>query len=327
MTKLTFFEQYATIYAWGDDMNTQYLRYAVEIEKTRSINKAAENLFMGQPNLSRAIKELEESIGFAIFNRTSRGITVTWQGEEFLQRAKVILKQLDEMESLYTQEQTKKQTFSISVPRASYLSHAFSKFAAEMDMDHPAEFFYRETNSSRTINNLLHADYNLGILRYAENFDRYFQGMLAEKSVRSELITSFSYVLVMSRTHPLADKENITFADLSDYIEIAHGDPYVPSVSLAAVRKEELPDNVSHRIYVFERASQLDLLGRTPGTFMWVSPFPQEMLDKYGLVQRRCEENTKVYKDVLIYREDYTLSDLDKHFMREVHAAAKQYMT
>lgn len=300
-------------------MNTQYLKYAVEIEKTHSINKAAENLYMGQPNLSRAIKELEETLGFPIFNRTSRGITVTLQGAEFLQRAKVILKQLDEMETLYTENGRKKQSFSISVPRASYLSYAFAAFAAGMDTDRPAEFFYKETNSSRTINNLLHADYNLGIIRYAENYERYFEAMLAEKHIRSQLITSFSYVLVMSRTHPLAQKETVTFADLSDYTEIAHGDPYVPSVSLAAVRKEELPDNVSRRIFVFERASQFDLLSMTPGTFMWVSPFPENLLQKYDLVQRRCAENTKVYKDLLIYKEGYVLSDLDRRFLDEVH--------
>ena len=62
-------------------MNVMHLRYAVEISKTKSINKAAENLFMSQPNLSRAIKELESSIGIDIFKRTSKGMTVTPKGE------------------------------------------------------------------------------------------------------------------------------------------------------------------------------------------------------------------------------------------------------
>lgn len=69
-------------------MNILHLKYAVEVEKTRSISKAAENLFMGQPNLSRAVKELEESLGITIFKRTSKGILITPQGEEFLQHAK-----------------------------------------------------------------------------------------------------------------------------------------------------------------------------------------------------------------------------------------------
>ena len=70
-------------------MNIAHLKYAVEVEKTASITKAAENLFMGQPNLSRGIKELEETLGVKIFKRTSKGIVPTPQGEEFLATPRV----------------------------------------------------------------------------------------------------------------------------------------------------------------------------------------------------------------------------------------------
>lgn len=102
-------------------MNIMYLRYAVEVEKTHSINKAAENLYMGQPNLSRAIKDLEESLGITIFDRTPRGMKVTADGEEFLQHAKRILKQIDEVDQLYQSGKNGKQTLSVSrSPRRVY---------------------------------------------------------------------------------------------------------------------------------------------------------------------------------------------------------------
>ena len=82
-------------------MNILHLKYAVEVAKTKSISKAAENLYMGQPNLSRAIKELEESLGIMIFDRNPKGITVTPQGEEFLQYARRIISQVDEVEQMY----------------------------------------------------------------------------------------------------------------------------------------------------------------------------------------------------------------------------------
>ena len=65
-------------------MNLLHLKYVVEVEKTRSISKAAENLLMGQPNLSRAIRDLEQSLGVTLFRRTSKGISPTPEGEEFL---------------------------------------------------------------------------------------------------------------------------------------------------------------------------------------------------------------------------------------------------
>lgn len=299
-------------------MNILHMKYAVEIANTKSISKAAENLYMGQPNLSRAIKELEESLGITIFKRTSKGISVTPEGEEFLQYAKSIITQVEEVEEIYKNGKRKKQRFSVCVPRSSYISEAFAEFSKSIDTSYPAEIFYKETNSMRTINNVVREDYDLGIIRYQSTFDKYFTTMFSEKKLMHETITEFSYVLLMSKEHPLAQKEEIALTDLSDYIEISHADPYVPSLPLIDVKKAELSESVDKHIFVFERGSQFVLLEKVPKTFMWVSPIPDELLEKYNLIQRTCKENTKTYKDVLIYRKGYKLSPLDENFITEV---------
>jgi len=306
-------------------MNTLHLQYVVEVEKTSSINKAAENLFMAQPNLSRAIRELEDSLGITIFKRTSKGITPTPQGEEFLQYAKKILSQIEEVENIYTGGKSDKQKFSISVPRASYISCAFTDFAKHIDSAKQAEIFYKETNSMRAVNNILQADYRLGIIRYQNTFDRHFKVMLHEKDLSSELITEFSYLAVMSKHCPLAEKEDIALTDLSGYIEIAHADPFVPSLPLIDARKAELSEFVDKHIFVFERGSQFDLLSNVHNTFMWVSPIPKRLLDLYGLVQRTCKANKKTYKDVLIYRKGYIFTELDKLFIKELNELKQSF--
>ena len=88
-------------------MNTQHFRYALEVEKTGSITQAAENLFMGQPNLSKAIKELETELGITIFKRTSTGVAVTSAGREFLLYAKSILSKINEIEEIYIKKSKK----------------------------------------------------------------------------------------------------------------------------------------------------------------------------------------------------------------------------
>ncbi len=299
-------------------MNLMHIKYAVEVANEGSINKAAEKLYVGQPNLSRAIKELEASLGVKIFERSAKGMGLTSDGETFIRYAKTILRQVDEVESIFNGSGSVKKRFSISVPRASYISDAFARFSHSLTNEAEAEIIYKETNSLRAIKNILHEDYKLGIIRYAENYDKYFKTMLDEKDMQYEMITEFSYVLAMSRDNPLASAEKITFDALKDYIEIAHADPYVPSLPLSQVRKEELPDNIGRRIFVFERASQFELLSENPETFMWVSPIPQKLLDRYGLVQIPCEENKKIYKDKLIYKRDYKLTVLDKAFIDEL---------
>ena len=305
-------------------MNLLHLKYAVEIAQTGSLNKAAENLYMGQPNLSRAIKELESGLGIVIFERSAKGMVATPEGEHFLQYAKNILHQVDEMESLYKNRDAVKQRFSISVPRASYISQAFVEFTKHVDQSLPSEMIYKETNALRAIKNILESDYKLGIIRYAENHDRYFKEMLEQKGLAYELISDFIYVIIMSKDHPLADKEDIRYSDLQAYTEIAHADPFVPSLPLSVVKKEELPEGIDKRIYVFERSSQFELLCKNTNTFMWVSAVPQDLLDRYGLVQKSCQDNTRKYKDVLIHRKGYELSELDNTFITELCRAKRK---
>lgn len=306
-------------------MNILHMKYAVEVAKVGSLNKASETLLVATPNISRSIKELEGDLGIVIFDRTAKGMGLTPEGEEFINYAKEILRQIDEVENLYKKGSVKKQKFSISVPRACYISEAFAQFSKSLSKE-AAEIFYKETNSQRTIRNMLEHDYKLGIIRYAENYDKYFKTMLEEKGFCYEMVTEFTYSLLMSAENPLAKKETITFDDLTDFIEIAHADPYVPSMPLSKVVKEELPDNIDRRIFIFERASQFDLLSNNPETFMWVSPAPESLLNRYNLVQKKCVDNKKIYKDVLIYKDGYKLSKLDRQFITELCEAKRKYL-
>ena len=298
-------------------MNLMHLKYMLAVAETGSINKAAEKLYVGQPNLSRAIRELENSLGGPLFDRSAKGMVLTPEGEIFLKYARGILKQVEEAEAVFRKAEAEKKQFSISVPRASYIADAFARFTVGITAGE-TELFYKETNAMRAIKNILQEDYRLGIIRYADSYDKYYKALLDEKNLSYELVTEFSYVLLMNREHPLADKPELCYADLEPYMEIAHADPYVPSLPQAQVKKEELPDNIHRRIYVFERASQFELLAQNPQTLMWVSPVPQELLDRYGLIQRVCPENQRRYKDLLIHRRDYQLTELDKSFISEL---------
>ena len=301
------------------------MKYAVEVAKSGSLNKASEILLIAQPNLSRSIKELEYDLGIVIFDRTSRGMILTPEGEEFINFAKGILSQIDQVEKYYKDNSARKQKFSISVPRACYISEAFAEFSKSLTKE-PAEIFYKETNSQRTIRNILENNYNLGIIRYAENYDKYFKDMLEEKDIGYEMVTEFRYHLLMSTESPLAQKDHIMFEDLKGLIEIAHADPYVPSMSLSKVMKEELPDNIDRRIFIYERGSQFDLLSKNPETFMWVSLVPDSVLERYQLTEKVCVDNTKIYKDVLVYRNGYKLSMLDKQFITALCEAKRKYL-
>ena len=225
---------------------------------------------------------------------------------------------------MYRQGVPKKQKFSISVPRAGYISEAFAEFSRTITGD-SAELSYYETNAHRAIDNIFTLKYKLGIIRYASVYDKYFKRFLEEKGLEYELIAEFSNMLVASRESSIASLDEVHFDNLTNMIEIAHADPYVPSLPLSNVKKEELLDSIGRRVFIFERGSQFDLLSLNPETYMWVSPLPDRVLDIYGLVQKKCIDNKRQYKDVLIYRKGYNLTELDRKFITALIESKRAY--
>ena len=108
-------------------MNLQQLRYAVEVAKTGSITAAAKNLYMGQPNLSKSIRELEAELGITLFERTARGVAPTKNGEDFLGYARSIIAQMESLETMFGPHTETGTQLSVCAPRASYVAQAFSR--------------------------------------------------------------------------------------------------------------------------------------------------------------------------------------------------------
>lgn len=306
-------------------MNIVYLKYAVAVAKAGSLSKAAEELSVAQPNLSRAIKDLEKELDVTIFDRKPKGIALTPDGERLIDYGRKILKEIDDVEKEFREKGGAKTVFSASVPRASYVSYAFAQFTKTLPKEKRCEIYYKETNALRAITNILEKDYKLGIIRYASSYDEDVKETLESKNLNYSLIAEFRYLLLMSEKSPLAARDTVRYTDLEAYAEVAHTDPYVPSVSLSEIKKEELPDDVRRRIFVFERGSELDVLSSNEETYMWVSPVPDETLKKYSLVQKACPDNTKKYRDMLIYPKNYALTESDKSFITALCEAKRKY--
>jgi DNA-binding transcriptional LysR family regulator len=296
------------------------LKYAVEVERAGSITQAADNLFMAQPNLSKAIRELEEGLGITIFERTPRGVVPTQRGVEFLRRAKEILGVVKEMESLRDVADAGRQVFSLTMPRGSYIAGGFVRFVSELSTEKDIDVRLKETNSVQAILGVAGGDFQLGIIRYQTVNENYFLDFLTEKGLRYEPIWEFENLVLTSAKNPLASAEVVRPEDLADMIEIIHNDAVVPYLQTVESRPRPL-GKVDKRVYVYDRSTQFDLLSEIPQTFLWVSPIPEETLRRYRLKQRRCVPGPPRYKDVLIYSKQYRLSELDAHFIDKLYEA------
>lgn len=290
-------------------MNLQYLRYALEVERTGSITQAAKNLFMSQPNLSRAIKDLEKETGTTVFRRSPQGVEPTERGLKLLNYGKTIVSQIDEFESLFIPQKSEDFRLHLSVPRASYISAAFIDFFRKIGTENSFQITFKETDSITAMQDVSEGASELAVIRYQEIYEPYFLSMFEEYNLSFEVLWNFRYCLVMSKEHPLACCEDISYHQLSGFVEITHVDLQVPSIAYSQIKRDAGSQSPKKRIYVYERGSQYDFLKNIPGTYMWVSPIPQEMLDFYGLVQKPCSLARKENKDVLLYSKKHALRD------------------
>ncbi len=306
-------------------MNIEHLRYAIEVDRTGSISQAAENLYMAQPNLSKAIKELEQALHIVIFKRTSKGASITPKGREFLCYARRILQQYEEMEALGQQADPGEQTLRLLVPRASYIAFAFTAFLSKLDSGRPIQMDFMETNALRAIRHVADGRLKLGIIRLRSEYLNYFSSMISENKLTKRVLLEFEYQLLFSSAHPLAQRGSIAISELEPFMEILHGDTGLPHLQSAKESERGLtPGN--KKVHVYERGSQFDILSRVNGSYMWVSPMPEDLLARHALVQRRCDGSPQ-FMDILIFQEDHAFSDVENMFLSELDASIRAIST
>ena len=197
-------------------MTLTQLNYLITIAETKSLNKAAEQLYVSQPSLTNAIKELEKELGITLFYRSGRGVTLTNDGTEFLLYAKQIDGQYESVLEKYGKGGSYKKKFGVSTQHYSFAVKAFVDMAKEFDMS-KYEFALRETKTMEVISDVNTMKSEIGIL-YLSDFNR----KAIEKLLKSydlefhHLVDCQAYVYIW-KDHPLAKEASISFAQLNGY--------------------------------------------------------------------------------------------------------------
>lgn len=295
-------------------LNIEHLRYVLEVDRAGSISQAAENLYMKQPNLSKAIKELETALNITIFVRTSKGARLTAKGREFLHYAQSILQQYEEMEALGRDNDSNVQSLRVSVPRASYIVDAFTTFLNQLNMEKPIQIDFSETNALRAIRHVAGGQSRLGIIRCKTQYLNYFSSLLEENGLTCQSLLESEYLILLAHTHPLRKKEILDIQELLPYIEIVHGDTTMPYISGSMTETERASTPGNKKIQVYERGSQFDILTRVSGAYMWVSPMPEDLLRRNGLVQKHCCQSSN-FTDLLIYPQKHKFHAQEQNFL------------
>ena len=206
-------------------MTLQQLKYVTTIANIGSISEAAKRLFVSQPSLTKAIKELEKEMGITIFDRTNKGITVSKEGERFLGYARQVLEQAALLEEQYKSQSGGKKQFSVSTQHYSFAVNAFVELLKGADIDQ-YDVSLRETQTYEIIDDVAHMKSEIGLLYY-NDFNRPVLEKLIHTNELSftELFTAHPHIFI-GKNHPLANKDVVSMDELEKYpyISFEQGD-------------------------------------------------------------------------------------------------------
>ena len=197
-------------------MTLQQLRYLIAVAERGSMTEAAKSLFISQPSLSNAIKEVERNVGFRIFNRSRSGITLTAKGMEFLGYARQVVQQMDILESKYGGAPDPKQRFCVSTQHYTFTANAFVELVKEHGREQ-YDFMLNETQTHQIIEDVRNRFSDLGVLYLSRANTRVLTAEFTRNDVEFHALFDVHPHVFLRRGHPLAQYGHVSLKDLRRY--------------------------------------------------------------------------------------------------------------
>lgn len=294
-------------------MTLQQLLYAATIARNKSMNKAAEELFISQPSLSAAMKELEEKIGIDLFLRSNRGVVITPEGEEFLAYARQMLDVYNLIEERYIEKKGLKEKFSVSMQHYTFAVQAFIHLAKDNGME-DYEFAVYETKTFEVIENVKNQKSELGVLYLNEFNQQAMKKVFRENLVEFMPLFDCSIYVYLSKSNPLANKKVIDFEDLRQYPCLSFDQGNYNSFYFA----EEVLSTYDYKkiIKANDRATMLNLMIGLNGYTLCSGIICEELNgDEYAAIPLNTSDTMTIG---YIKKKNMPLSRLGKKYVEEL---------
>ena len=306
-------------------MTLQQLRYAIGIAKVGSFNKAAENLFISQPSLTAAIRDLEEEIGIIIFNRTSRGVSLTVEGEEFIAQASQLYHHYETVLERYSDGVHQKKKFAVSTQHYSFAIKSFVEMVKKFNIDE-YNFAIRETKTKEVIDDVAGLKSEIGIL-YLSDFNRkYITYLLKEHELEFHHLIDCKAFAYMWKDHPLASRKSVNLKDLFNYPCLSFEQSESGSYYFA---EEILSTNEYHRtIKANDRATMLNLMVGLNGYTLCSGIISEEIngSDYVAIPFKDAKgEDDRTMEIGYIVKKNFMLSTICRLYISEMEEYLKNY--
>ena len=299
-------------------MTLNQLHYIITIAESGSMNKAAEKLYVTQPSLTSALRELENELGITIFHRSGRGVTLTNDGAEFLLYAREIYGQFENVMAKYQGTGGLKQKFGVSTQHYSFAVKAFVELVESFDMT-KYDFALRETKTREVIDDVANMKSEIGIIYLSDFNRRAITKILRQNTLQfTHLIDCDAYVYLW-KDHPLADRASLSFDDLKDYPNMTFDQGDASTLYFA---EEIFSDNdYPRKVQVNDRATMLNLMKGIQGYTLCSGIICEELNGDDCIAvpfQDDSETSSKAMEIGYITKKNAILSNLATRYIEEL---------
>jgi len=302
-------------------ISLQNMKYMIEISRHQSISAAAKALYISQSTLSTAIKEVEQSLGILLFKRNSRGVELTYEGQDYLNHARDIVEQADYLERRYQHQKSIPMRFSVSTQRLPFSTMSFIKIVDEIGLDR-YDIAIRECPTHEVIHDVATRRSEIGVMCINDHYLNTMQKLLDTSNLSFHILGKIKSYVFIRKLHPLAKKELLTLDDLKPYPFVTYdqGDDNLLHFSEEILFNEILDKN----IHVIDRCTKIALVRGTDcfsiGPDLTNSD-GDKMHSKLNEIQtiEFCESDQILHAGYIMRRE-HTLSDIGIRYITTLKA-------
>ena len=297
-------------------MTILQLKYVIAIDEECSMRKAADRLYVSQPGLSSAIRDLESELGIQIFERVHNGVVTTAAGASFIAYARHAVEQFELVEEKYLNGGNHKPTFSVSMQHYTIAVNAFIDTVKEYDLDE-YQFSIKETQTSEVIEDIKTLKSEVGVIALSDFNKSTFKKVFADASLEFHELFSRNTYVYLRKDHPLADREELSLEELQDYpcMVFDQGDNtsfYYREEALATYDYKKI-------ISTNERATSIELMLGLNGYAVGAAMLGDSLNSSDIKVIKLKEQETLTFG--YITRKGTTLSEMGQTFVKKLEKA------
>ncbi len=298
-------------------MTILQLKYVIAIDEECSMRKAADRLYVSQPGLSSAVRDLEKEIGIQIFERVHNGVVTTAAGASFIAYARNAVEQFEKVEDKYLNGNSDKPTFAVSMQHYTVAVNAFIDTVREYDLPE-YQFSIRETQTSEVIEDVKTLKSEVGVIALSDFNKNTFKKIFADASLEFHELFSRDTYVYMSKDHPLADAKELSLDDMTEYPCMV----FDQGENTSFYYREEALATYDYKkvISTNERATSIELMHGLNGYAVGAAMLSDSQSGSDIIAVKLREEDPLTFG--YITRKGVELSDMAKSFVERLSAHA-----